>query len=630
MVSKLRAFFVKSDLKDTILRFPLSILCAAVVTFLTLTEDSFLFDSVDNAGKIIAFCILMFFAYGAWQLLTESRKSFCAVSRLEYRLGLFVLTVFGLLVTFVMAVPAVIFIYVSAATLLFVMSAPYWHNKSYDNDAFWNFNRRVWTGFVLSIITSITLWGAVAVVIKSSEFLLGFDFGRDILGDLFVFASMFFGPVYGLSFVPKQFDLGNEDVLSYPEGKKFIVNWILAPVGAIYCLILYAYTLKAGFLMSLPEGEVVWIVSIFGIAGIITVLAGWPLRAGGRYHNQGSWFIKFACKYFFYTLIVPTILLAIAIGVRIAEYGITPSRYAVVIMVTWFVLLSLYTIIRKGRIQLRVIPISLMVLLLIGAFGGPISAVNTSFNSQLSRLQSTLQQNGLLVDGRLVKASAAQDLEINFANQKSISSMVKFFYDYKSEQRLAEAFDVNEEALPDSAAAFTGNMLGINFISKWQKADDSNQGVRLSMRNSLLDSSYSLSGFDIAYHGKYHKHDRTDSATKTILLNDQMKNFTLGYDGKAYFRVEIEGHNDPLLFDIKDVLAPDGNVLLSPPCKNQLVHSDSQTEEVHARLLLGRASGWLKEGALDLKSLEYIILFDFDAMNATSRPSMTILEDHCE
>jgi hypothetical protein len=102
----------------------------------------------------------------------------------------------------------------------------------------------------------------------------------------------------------------------------------------------------------------------------------------------------------FWLMVIPIVLLALAVWQRIAEYGVTPERYFLCLFAIWIAPMIVYFTVARGRIDLRLMPATVAVLLLFSSFG-PWSATQVSIRSQLSQLTRRLNERHLLLDGRL-------------------------------------------------------------------------------------------------------------------------------------------------------------------------------------------------------------------------------------
>ena len=136
-----------------------------------------------------------------------------------------------------------------------------------------------------------------------------------------------------------------------------------------------------------------WLVGGFAAFGLAVWSAAWPFR------ETGNRLARLYHRFFHYALVVPVILLAVGVGVRIAEYGITEKRYALILLTLWLGGIALYGILARPA-RLAVAPAAFAAMLIAGA-AGPWGATSISIRSQLSQLESMLAEAGILVDGKI-------------------------------------------------------------------------------------------------------------------------------------------------------------------------------------------------------------------------------------
>ena len=160
----------------------------------------------------------------------------------------------------------------------------------------------------------------------------------------------------------------------YTTAFKNLTKFILIPITAIYFLILYAFSTKILVTWQLPEGWVGKLVLGFSVAGIFTYLLNFMLVK-----FDDSVVVKGFRRWFFYILLPMVLLLFVAIGRRIGDYGVTEARYVVAISGAWLLLISVYFILSK-RDNIKFIPISLAVFSLLTVLG-PLSAFKVSERS---------------------------------------------------------------------------------------------------------------------------------------------------------------------------------------------------------------------------------------------------------
>src|SRR5690606_19185258 len=117
----------------------------------------------------------------------------------------------------------------------------------------------------------------------------------------------------------------------------------------------------------------------------LSLLLVHPLR-----NDEDNKWIKAYSK-IFYVLMLPLVpLLILAIYKRVDAYGITESRYILIILAGWLTFITLYFLV-KGREQIRIIPISLVIISILICFG-PWGISSVSKTSQQNRLAHLLEQ----------------------------------------------------------------------------------------------------------------------------------------------------------------------------------------------------------------------------------------------
>jgi len=135
----------------------------------------------------------------------------------------------------------------------------------------------------------------------------------------------------------------------------------------------------------------------YGLLGTLTVLFAWPSR------KVGGPLVTLFWRHWFWLTLGPVALLFLAASKRISQYGVTEQRYLVVLAGLWLCAMAVWFLVRRSARDIRIIPLSLCVLLLLASFG-PWGAVGWSVRNQKSELASLLLANGRMKDGQIVVA----------------------------------------------------------------------------------------------------------------------------------------------------------------------------------------------------------------------------------
>ena len=272
------------------------------------------------------------------------------------------------------------------AVILHLMVS-FWPVQNSKNDnAFWQFNRvlfiRVFTTGLYSAVLQAGLAGAL-VAIKT---LFDLDFEEKPFMYLFFTMAGVIPTMIFTSGIPQGIQ-NMDDEQEYPKGLRIFAQYILLPIVAIYMLILYLYGMKIVVMWELPKGWVSNLIMAFSVVGILAILLLHPY--GKQEDNK---ILKPITKWF-YRLIIPLlILLYTAALYRIGEYGFTVLRYLLLSLAIWLTFIISYMLFVKSK-QLRMVPFSLMLVIIIAIFTPLLNAWSVSKVSQKHRLVSMLKEN---------------------------------------------------------------------------------------------------------------------------------------------------------------------------------------------------------------------------------------------
>jgi hypothetical protein len=264
--------------------------------------------------------------------------------------------------------------------------------RTASDDTFWWFNVRLFLRFLLGGLYAVVLFGGLALALLSCDRLLNLDIADKTYAHLWLLVTGGFHPLFFLAGVPPS---GEGTPATRPEPLRKFVLYVLVPLTALYLAILYLYAARIIFTWDLPNGWVGLPVLMLALIGLLAVLLLYPWSIDD--HEPGPGRLSRG----FHLLTLPlTGLLALSIGRRVADYGVTEPRYYVVLLTVWLALTCVVGAWRP-RIFLRWVPWSLAALALF-ASTGPWGAAAWSRQAQQDRVARYLQAGGLLdADGRL-------------------------------------------------------------------------------------------------------------------------------------------------------------------------------------------------------------------------------------
>ncbi len=313
---------------------------------------------------------------------------------------------------------------------MFVAFSPFFEKK--EHPAFWSYNQRLFIRILLSTLYSGTLYLGLVLALVACDQLLGFHIRDKSYMNLFIFMAGIFHPWYFMAGMPDKQN-SQLEIDPYPGGLKIFTQFVLLPLVTVYLLILYVYTFKILLTGVWPVGWVSYLVIGFSVAGILSLLLIHPISG-----EDGNAWIKTYSKWFYAALFPLLIMLAFAIGKRVADYGITEKRYFVIVIAAWLFCISIYYLSKRNR-PVRTIPMSLSIIALLCSFG-PWGAFEVSKKSQLNRLISILEFSGKFENGKIqdlenvdtsIKSDVAGILEYLIENHGvgSVESLLSFNVD---------------------------------------------------------------------------------------------------------------------------------------------------------------------------------------------------------
>lgn len=168
----------------------------------------------------------------------------------------------------------------------------------------------------------------------------------------------------------------------------FVVNYIFSPALIIYSIILYVYIVKIIGKWELPCGGVSYMVSLFCVVALLTIIL--------RHLCNKTLFNRFF-GFFPFIALPPLILMWTGIVRRVSDYGLTGTRFYLILTA---ILLTLYviTLFAEKFNKFWKMAITLAILLAVFTFIPGISAKDFGNRSQMKRLDKVLPN--ILVDNK--------------------------------------------------------------------------------------------------------------------------------------------------------------------------------------------------------------------------------------
>jgi hypothetical protein len=324
--------------------------------------------------------------------------------------------------------------------------------------AFWQYNRRLFLGFLRAVVFSGVLFVGIAIALGALDRLFGVDIEGETYARIWLVVALVVNTWIFLATVPEDLPALAQDT-EYPRALKVFAQYILTPLAFTYLIILLAYLLKIVAGGEWPSGWVGWLVASVSVTGILGFLLVHPLRgdpAEGWIRSYGRWL--------FVGLVPAALMLLVAFWKRIAPYGLTEPRTLGLVLGLWLLGIALLFTARSAA-SIRLIPITLSTLLLLTLYG-PLSLSRVSISSQGRRL------------ARLLQAGAAAG-----ENAREASAALQFLLEHRAGGEIAARIGrqlppIDWDSLPrhggtrDSVARQIMALAGAKYLPEYGRARD--------------------------------------------------------------------------------------------------------------------------------------------------------------
>lgn len=204
--------------------------------------------------------------------------------------------------------------------------------KKNNSTTIWAYTMRVLNALAMSVIIGIVMLIAISIIHTTLGLLFGVKSYK-----AYSVALLLSG-----AYLPSLIFLGtmpSSSINSVPDGfGRFIATFcknVILPLVLVYMAILYAYMVKILIAWELPNGSIVWMVTGFVSVVLVTVygLQGYICDETSKLTARR---IATLALHFLPLLTLPLlVLMTVAIGYRINEYGLTASRLYVITFNIW-------------------------------------------------------------------------------------------------------------------------------------------------------------------------------------------------------------------------------------------------------------------------------------------------------
>lgn len=234
---------------------------------------------------------------------------------------------------------------------LFVSFLPFISSRSLNG--YWQYNKILFIRVWASLLYSGVLYLGLALALLSLKLLFDIKLHDELFFDIYLVVAGIINTWFFVSGIPTDLDRLDE-LTEYPKGLKIFSQYVLLPLLALFLIILYVYGGKILVFWHWPKGVVSNLIVGISVLGILTFLLLHPYSS-----ISGNGWIRIASRSYYFALIPLIIILFIAIGMRTNEYGITVSRYVILLLGVWLGILCIYTAL--GKTNIKFIPASLAI-----------------------------------------------------------------------------------------------------------------------------------------------------------------------------------------------------------------------------------------------------------------------------
>lgn len=396
-----------------------------------------------------------------------------------------------------------------------------------DSLAFWQYNRRLFLGFLRAVVFSAVLFVGLAIALGAVDKLFGVHVPGETYFRIWLVVAFVVNTWIFLAAVPTDLAALGRDT-DYPRGLKLFAQYVLTPLAFTYLVILLAYLIRIVAGGEWPSGWVGWLVASVSVTGLLGFLLVHPLRADP---NEG--WIRIYARWLFVGLVPAALMLLVAFWKRIVPYGLTEPRVLGLVLGLWLLGIALLFTARAGA-SIRIIPVSLATLLLLTLYG-PVSLTRFSVASQGRRLS------------RLLQASDSTG-----AAAREASAALRFLIDHRAGDAIAAGIDrtlppIDWTSVPRHGGA--RDSLGIRIMALRGAPYVPDYGSRGAGGWFQLSSNEPLpvAGFDWVLPVT------TGDTTTRVAGADTVK--VIGGVGSDLVRIRVGG--DTLEFDLRPLAQPD-------------------------------------------------------------------------
>lgn len=237
--------------------------------------------------------------------------------------------------------------------------------------AFWNFSTHTVLGLAISAAIGGALTLGLLLLVESLKMLFGIIIHQEVYMDIWTVCMTLLAPVLFMNLIPKGENKYLNEAPAFSRFAKGVIQYLFMPLLGLYIITLYAYGAKILYQWSLPVGGVSYLVTGSMVLMVLLIYLTHPLQ-----HQQGNKMFKRVTRWLPIIMLPMLALMTVAIGRRLADYGITVSRLYLLVFNVWCYAVCLWLIFTRNK-RIWLIPASFATILLLISVG-PQSIANVT------------------------------------------------------------------------------------------------------------------------------------------------------------------------------------------------------------------------------------------------------------
>ena len=240
----------------------------------------------------------------------------------------------------------------------------------------------VFCGFVISV-----LFAGISICILAFTTLIFSDNSGNLFLTVTELLWVIAFPIMFMTFIPFE----GEEFPMPAKAYKATVLYAELPVFLLLIGILYIYFIKILVLFSLPSGKIDWYASYAGVFYILNYM-------GLKYYEDKNKFARFFVRFGGLLMLPVVAVQCIAVGVRVANYGLTTARTASIAFIVVTVAFMVSSLVKAFDIKKAFLFSSALLLVLTVS---PLNFMSIPVYQQSAALKNVLSKNGML-DGEAI------------------------------------------------------------------------------------------------------------------------------------------------------------------------------------------------------------------------------------